>query len=385
MDNNILLCKWNSCCEELIERSLKAIGYTVDSVKYDFVRADYSTECVQLLTGALDKKNYSYVISHNFIPIVAKVCRIYKIIYISWVMDSPAYHLYSDAIYSPYNRIFIFDKSLYDRMYMENPDCIFYYHLGSDTDWWDSVTIDDSKYNCDVSFMGSMYTEMCKYNAVKDVPDYIQGYMEGLMEAQLSVYGYNFLEESLDDDIAREYAKYADWDTSDDYRQNIKEVIADVYLGQKCSEIERHRIVNELYNLCDFRLYTNSDISHMPHIKNMGTIYYYDEMPLLYRQSKINLNITSKSIRTGVPLRVFDVLGCGGFLITNYQAEIPEYFEIGKDLVVYESIEDLKQKVLYYLEHDDIREEIARNGHQKVKQNYSFEICIREMLDIASR
>ena len=46
---------------------------------------------------------------------------------------------------------------------------------------------------------------------------------------------------------------------------------------------------------------------------------------------KIYLNMTIKPIQTGLPLRIFDIMGCGGFLMTNYQAELPEYFEIGTD------------------------------------------------------
>lgn len=47
----------------------------------------------------------------------------------------------------------------------------------------------------------------------------------------------------------------------------------------------------------------------------------------------------SKSIKTGIPLRLFDIMGAGGFLITNYQSEITQYFDIDKELVVYDSME----------------------------------------------
>ena len=66
-------------------------------------------------------------------------------------------------------------------------------------------------------------------------------------------------------------------------------------------------------------------------------------------------------------MRIFDVLGAGGFLLTNYQEELEDYFEIGKDLVCYSSEEDLLQKTAYYLEHDEERKQIARNGYLKVK------------------
>ena len=106
-------------------------------------------------------------------------------------------------------------------------------------------------------------------------------------------------------------------------------------------------------------------------------------MPKIFKCSKINLSMTNRPIRTGMPLRMFDTMGAGGFLLTNYQAEIPEYFEIGKDLEVYESQEDLLNKIAYYLEHDDERMEIARNGQEKIRNEHTYSIKLRKMLETA--
>jgi spore maturation protein CgeB len=84
--------------------------------------------------------------------------------------------------------------------------------------------------------------------------------------------------------------------------------------------------------------------------------------------------------QSGIPLRVFDVLGCGGFLITNYQHEIAECFENGRELVIYEDIPDLIVKVNYYLTHENERLRIARNGYEKVKSEYTFEKRMKSIL-----
>lgn len=49
--------------------------------------------------------------------------------------------------------------------------------------------------------------------------------------------------------------------------------------------------------------------------------------------------MTSKAIRFGIPLRVWDVLGSGGFLISNFQTEITVFLVPGEDLVTYGSKE----------------------------------------------
>ena len=81
-------------------------------------------------------------------------------------------------------------------------------------------------------------------------------------------------------------------------------------------------------------------------------------------------------------LRIWDVLGCAGFLITNYQAELPEYFEIGKELETYETPEELEEKIRYYLSHEEERIEIAINGYEKVKKYHTYEIRLTQMMKI---
>ncbi len=104
-------------------------------------------------------------------------------------------------------------------------------------------------------------------------------------------------------------------------------------------------------------------------------------MPRIFHLSRINLNFTSKPIRTGLPLRVWDILGAGGFVLTNYQTEITEYFEPGKELETFASEDELLDKISYYLEHEEERRQIARNGYEKVKAEASFELRIRQMLE----
>ena len=69
--------------------------------------------------------------------------------------------------------------------------------------------------------------------------------------------------------------------------------------------------------------------------------------------------------------------------MTNYQEEIPEHFEIGKDLVVYESQIDLLDQISYYLKHEDVRREIAENGKKKVKEQHSYKVRLTRILDLA--
>lgn len=106
-------------------------------------------------------------------------------------------------------------------------------------------------------------------------------------------------------------------------------------------------------------------------------------MPVVFHYSKINLNITAKSIRSGLPLRIFDILGCGGFCLTNYQPELSDYFTIGSDLECYTDEKDLLDKVSYYLAHEDERARIARNGFETIKKYHNYPERLLQMLSLA--
>ena len=105
-------------------------------------------------------------------------------------------------------------------------------------------------------------------------------------------------------------------------------------------------------------------------------------MPKIFHLSKINLNFTSKPIRSGLPLRIWDIMGAGGFVLTNFQTEIPEYFEIGKEIETFSSQEELIDKISFYLEHDEERKKIAINGYKRAKREYSLDIRIKQMMSL---
>lgn len=385
---NILLCTWGSICENGIISAAKRLGHNLHVFKPQFSSPDLDKNYVLSLSEYIQKNpDTDCVLSVNFVPIVAKVCKIHRLPYLSWTVDCPSLPLYSDAISYPTNYIFLFDKIQADKFADINPGHVFHLSLASDIDYYDKITVsqkDHSEYDCDISFIGSLYTEKCQYDKIAHkLPDYIRGYAEALVNAQQNVYGYNFIEDSISEDWANEFKKYADWTLLPGYREDLKSIISDNYLGYKCTAEDR---VNTAYNLSqyfDFHLYTLSDTSAFPGINNKGGADTGRMMPRIFKCSKINLNTTLRSIKVGIPQRIFDILGCGGFVISNYQAEIPEHFTPGEDIVLYESIPDLLSKVDYYLTHEDERLAIAKSGHDKVRRYHTYDVKLAQMFEMA--
>lgn len=386
---NILFYRYNSICEPDIIEIFGKLGHEVTEIQEEMTRKDISAkEQMQLISQALKQHKVQMVFTINFFPVISEVCNIFHIPYVCWIVDSPVMELYSHSIRNPWNRIFLFDYALYEEFYRENTDGIFYLPLGANYDRLDgviaSITEEDRKqFSADVSFIGSLYTEKCPYNRLKQSDSYLKGYLDGLIEAQLKVYGYNFLEECITDNILQEFKKEVPF-----YRfpensvKNERAALAHLYLGNKVTEQERLRLFKAVSEKYSLDLYTGSDVSPLPAANFRGLAKTMTEMPKIFHLSKINLNFTSKPIRTGLPLRIWDILGAGGFVLTNFQTEIPEYFEIGKDLETYSSEEELLEKIGYYLEHEDERQAIAENGYRKAKEMYSLDVRIGQMLEM---
>lgn len=385
---NILFYRYGSICESDLIAAFREYGITVYESDDEITDKNIlPAQRADTLSKALFERNYSFVFSINFFPDISEVCNIFHIPYMCLIVDSPVLELYSNSLANPCNRVFLFDKELYREFHPVNPDCIFHIPLAANVAVWDKVinSAKGNEFRSDIAFVGSLYSEKCPFDNIHISSPYNKGFIDGLIEAQLKVYGYFFVEEMLNDSIVK--------DIMNDYpgfyrfipnsRENYKAVLAQLYIGTKITCEERIRLFTRLSERFNVDIYTASDTSSMPHIHNRGLAKTHTEMPLIFNQTAININPTAKSIRSGLPLRIFDILGCGGFMLTNYQPELPEYFTIGEHLDIYESLDDLEYKVDYYLRHPSERKEIARNGYEHVRQNHTYTIRAGQMIQAA--
>lgn len=387
---NILFYRYGSICEPDIIASFKHLGFNItEDTREVYNKQLLPSDCIKGLNELLKQDTYSFVFSINFFPSVSDVCNIWGIPYLCLIVDSPVLELFSTSLANPCNKIFLFDRQLYNDFHHINPDGIFHIPLATNVrDNYATATMasaaDRARFSSDISFIGSLYSEKCLYNQIT-LPEKMRGYVDGLIEAQLLVYGYNFIEECVTPELIEAFCKVRPEliNFPDSMKVDTKAVIAQHIISVKVAEQERLRYLKVLSEHFNVDLYTGSDTSSMPLIHNRGFAKTNTEMPIIFHQSKINLNLTAKSIRSGLSLRIFDVLGCEGFLITNYQAELPEHFNIGEDLEAYTSLDDLMGKCEYYLLHDKERQEIAHNGFEKVKKYHTYDIRLTQMLEIA--
>lgn len=383
----ILIYRYNSICEPDIIQVFESFGITVLQEKAEMNDKSITPQqCAAKVADWILSHRLSFVFSINFFPAISYACNRFKVPYVCWSVDSPVAELFSNALKNEWNRIFLFDRAQYDFFAKYNPEHIYYLPLATNVKRLEKVVLDMSeadhaKYDADVSFVGSLYSEKCRYDTLK-LSDYAKGYVNGLIQAQMKIFGCNFIYDTLPEKIINEIVS-ADKDFykgQDVFMDTDRYLAAHQYIGMKLANVERMDILSAVSERFNVSLYTRSDTSALPGVHNMGGADTLTQMPKIFHASKINLNITMRAIETGLSLRIWDILGCGGFLISNYQSEIPEYFEIGKDLEVYESTEDLINKIDYYLHHDAERIEIAINGYEKVAKYHTYETRLAQIL-----
>lgn len=388
---NILIYRYNSICEDAVIRGLRELCYTAIEVTLEMEnKAPSGNEILSVVKSAIEKNNIDIIFSINYYPVLSEICKFFKILYFSWIVDAPVLELYSKTIKNRCNRVFIFDSELYREIAPYNPYNIFYLPLAADCEFYQAAIRKASKseiqkFTHDIVFVGSLYTEKCPYDKVTGLSEKTSGYLNGIMKAQEKIYGYYFVEDLLNDNIVKEYKKhYTGFYTAlDGDFLTDKRTLAQFYMGNKITAMERTDTFRRLSEKFQVDIYTGSDTSDMPEIINHGTIKTHTEMPIVFNKSLINLNPTSKPIRSGMSLRIFDLLACGGFVLTNYQVDLMEFFVPGEDLDIYSSLEVLEEKISYYMSHREVCREIADAGYKKACKYHTYTIRLQEMFDLA--
>ncbi len=106
------------------------------------------------------------------------------------------------------------------------------------------------------------------------------------------------------------------------------------------------------------------------------------EINEVFNESKIVLNIHLSDL-PNIETRLGEVLGSGSFLLTE-ELSSQDLFIDGEHLVQWHKgdIDDLIEKIQYYLSHEDERERIANNGHQFASKQHTFEKRMQQLLSV---
>lgn len=384
----ILIMEWKSFGNEDMISGFKELGHQVKTMPFsnEHVRSNEKIEkdiIMEIRTFSPD-----FVFSFNYFPIISLACKKADMRYVSWVYDSPYVLLYSYTVIYPGNYIFLFDKDLYMEFHKAGISTIFYLPLAANTDRLCKMTnyqlCQSSPWNVqtDIAFVGSLYTEKyCFYDRLEGISPYTRGYLEGIMAAQKQIYGYNFIQELLNDEIIHDLMRVMPMQPDPTSVESPDYLYAQYVINRQITATERTELLTSIGEHFSYDLYTPDKNLYLPGAINHGAVDYYTMAPYVFKNAKINLNITLRSIKSGIPLRAFDIMGAGGFLLTNWQSDFSDCYISGEDFVFFENKQDLLHKLHYYLQHDDERLAIAEQGFKRTALHHTYKHRIEEIID----
>lgn len=384
----ILLYRWKVFNQDDVKSAIEYFGHEVHDYTETVIDKDDETgfklrdyvELRQVFSA------YDCVFSLNYFPHVSDLCEELGKKYIAWTVDSPLISLYHQSLFNKCNYIFIFDRFYAEELKSLGAEHVWYLPLAVNCSRvdkiTDSLTADErNKWHSEVSFVGGMYHRN-SYDEIKDkLPEYLRGYFNAAMAAQMEIYGDSIFDKVLTVDILEKICELIDFKQDERAFSDIALVFSSTFLGFKLANIERVQILNKLAKHFPTDLYTDDPDKELIGVNLKGAVNYMTDMPKVFNCSRINVNPVMRNIRTGIPLRAWDIVGAGGFLMTSFQLEYMDFFENGKDYVYYDSHDDLLRKTEYYLNHEDERAQIARNGHEKAVKFHSYEKRMEFILD----
>lgn len=152
---------------------------------------------------------------------------------------------------------------------------------------------------------------------------------------------------------------------------------------------------------------------HVWGVRWKGGFLNYEGMVDVFNQSRINLNLSNSiswdarylitpfrpiretfyawrdvlratrqpdsKVREQVKGRHFEINACGGFQLSYYVEGLERHYRIGEEIALYESVEELVEKINYYLKHDDEREVIAQRGYERTLREHTMEERFRQI------
>ena len=402
----LLLYSWNANNEQILADNLIKSGYEIIWFRKECMHYTRDMELAMEMIQSIHAQKADAVISFNYFPIISMICNTCQIPYYAWVYDCPHFTLYAKHLSLPCNHIGIFDKEMVSHLESYGIHTVTHVPLSVDTKYFARVIDaasrkEKEKYQCDISFVGSLYTGEHNYYELlsgrdcdAEIRDAVNN-MNAVIEKQCFAYREDYLRQNvldgkIDIQILKEQMEQQGLMLGEDYFAKPEDILMAAVLEKKVTVEERQALLTEIVNKYgapyggnyDFRLYTGSDTEGLFKLNtcNKGMVDYHTQMPLVFSGSRINLNITLRSIHSGIPLRVLDIMACGGFVLTNWQPEITENFREGVEIATFDSLEECIEKAGYYLEHEKERQQIATAGQKKVREAFSYQKGLERLL-----
>lgn len=392
----LLVYEWNSLTHPYIYAALDEMGIDYNIVHSPCVGSIKDQEILEGFIASVEdhifEEGYDAMFSINFQDFLAQVCHQCDILYICWSYDSPSLGGNPETHFYDTNRIFLFDSYEVERHKKRKVKNVYHMNLAVDVrkmNQFQVTPLEKLRFQSEISFVGQLYrTEIAE--ALASLNEYKAAYVDALINIQLNNNNCNLIHNLMSNDFA-EFLKNPEFErhvvnspkNKGEEGGAYNAGMLEFFLQRAVTSRERILLLSMLSKHHGVKLFSWDKHEALGNVIYAGSVDYLTEMPKLFSLSKINLNTTLRSIESGIPQRCLDIMACHGFLMTNYQQDLFTELEDGKDMVVYQNVEDALEKADFYLSHDTVREKITMNGYKKMRDVFSYPHQLQKIFKIS--
>ena len=99
--------------------------------------------------------------------------------------------------------------------------------------------------------------------------------------------------------------------------------------------------------------------------------------------ARICLNTLHFAEVNGLNCRAFELAGCGGFQLITSVPVLAEHFVPDREIVCFSTVDEMLEKVSYYLAHPDQARDIARRGMERAIRDHTYEHRLQQIFACA--
>lgn len=125
----------------------------------------------------------------------------------------------------------------------------------------------------------------------------------------------------------------------------------------------------------NFKLYGNGW-----HVRSGDTNSSQDEQAAILRGAKIAVSCSNFDHERYISDRTLRIMGAGTFCLHHYFQGCEELYTDKEHLVYFRSIPEMIELAKYYLEHEEERERIARNGYELTQKLYTWDSFVKNVI-----
>ena len=106
------------------------------------------------------------------------------------------------------------------------------------------------------------------------------------------------------------------------------------------------------------------------------------KMRKIFKNSKMSLNFSkSRGIEKQIKARVFEIIGAGGFCLSEEALNISKFFRPNEQISLFKNKNELLKKVNFFLKNPKIRDQIAQKGNAHSRKNYLNSFIISKIIN----